>query len=226
MQNKPLLIVIEGIDGSGKGTQAELLSLLLSAYNLHFPNYGTATGQLIARMLSGEAVLATAREHALGAHKEGPATALALQALMIANRLEIVPDVMRELTVHQRNVVLDRYHISGLVYGAYDELDPCWLQKVHSSLPKPDLCLLLDMPYEMSFERRPARQNMYEANRERMAYVAAAYRRLWGCPPHEASWRGESVVWEVIDATQGIEQAHADIWRAVGRTQELVNAAK
>jgi dTMP kinase len=226
MSNTPLLIAIEGIDGCGKGTQTELLREKLGAYSLHFPNYETDTGKLILRMLKGEAALGTKRS--FGLQREDAATALALQALMLANRFEIIPEIIDKLNgddlrdIPAQTIIFDRYHISGLVYGAYDGLDKQWLANIHSELPKPDLAVLIDISSEASFERRPVRDNAYEAKRERIDYVADAYTKLWADPPEDVSWQGYSTQWIRINGERSIEEVHADIMHHVKMVQSEV----
>src|SRR5512145_2136521 len=80
------LIVFEGLDQSGKQTQAELLRDRLKdeewkARLVAFPDYGTTIGEEIARALQGE------REYG----------ADVMQLLYIANRYERKPDLQRWL---------------------------------------------------------------------------------------------------------------------------------
>src|SRR4029077_3803100 len=81
-----LLIAFEGLDQSGKQTQAELLRDRLKADGrksrlVSFPDYGTTIGEEIARALSGE------RDY----------DADVMQLLYIANRYEKKPDLQRWL---------------------------------------------------------------------------------------------------------------------------------
>ena len=59
MTTRGLLIAIEGIDGSGKNTQAKLLELSLTAlghsvYFTSYPQYDSWFGQMIGKFLNGE----------------------------------------------------------------------------------------------------------------------------------------------------------------------------
>src|SRR2546428_460934 len=79
-----MLIVFEGLDQSGKQTQAEMLRDRLKqdgrkARLVSFPDYGTSIGEEIARALQGE------RDY-------GPDV---MQLLYVANRYERKPDLHR-----------------------------------------------------------------------------------------------------------------------------------
>ena len=80
------LIAFEGLDQSGKQTQAEMLRDWLrqdgrKARLVSFPDYGTSIGEEIARALQGE------REY----------EADVMQLLYVANRYERKPDLQRWL---------------------------------------------------------------------------------------------------------------------------------
>src|ERR1041385_996385 len=96
------LIAFEGLDQSGKQTQAELLRDHLKdgghkARLVSFPDYGTSIGEEIARALQGE------RDY-------GPDV---MQLLYIANRSERKPDLMRWLDGGV-TLVSDRYLASSI----------------------------------------------------------------------------------------------------------------
>ena len=110
-----LLIVFEGLDQSGKQTQAELLRDRLKADGykvrlLSFPDYGTSIGEEIARALQGE------RDY-------GPEV---MQLLYVANRYERREEILHWL---EGGLILicDRYVASSVAYGEAQGLDPGWL---------------------------------------------------------------------------------------------------
>src|SRR5713101_5283443 len=112
------LIAFEGLDQSGKQTQAELLRDRLKqggrrARLVSFPDYGTSIGEEIARALQGE------REY-------GPDV---MQLLYIANRYERKSDLLRWLEGGLA-LVCDRYAASSIAYGEAQSLDPVWLEDV------------------------------------------------------------------------------------------------
>src|SRR5713101_1271085 len=136
------LIAFEGLDQSGKQTQAELLRDRLKetghkARLVAFPDYGTSIGEEIARALQGE------REY-------GPDV---MQLLYIANRYERKPDLLRWLE-GGLILVCDRYVASSIAYGEAQSLDPVWLEDVQKFLPPVALTILLDISPDTAVKRK------------------------------------------------------------------------
>src|SRR5216110_1666126 len=131
-----VLIAFEGLDQSGKQTQAELLRDRLKedgrkARIVSFPVYGTSIGEEIARALQGE------REYG----------ADVMQLLYVANRYERKPELQRWL---EGGLVLvcDRYAASSVAYGEAQGLDPVWLTDAQKYLPPAALTIMLDIAPE------------------------------------------------------------------------------
>src|ERR1019366_712007 len=127
-----MLIAFEGLDQSGKQTQAEMLRDHLKkdgrkARLVSFPDYGTSIGEEIARALQGE------REY-------GPDV---MQLLYVANRYERTPDLHRGPD-GGLILVCDRYMASSIAYGEAQGLDPSWLTDMQKFLPPPALTIMLD----------------------------------------------------------------------------------
>src|SRR6202021_2375686 len=108
MVNRGKLIAIEGIDGSGKGTQLDLLSGELDArglatFRISFPRYGSFYGKLVGRFLNGEfGALGGVVPH--------------LSALLYAgDRLEAKPEIEAALSAG-KIVLADRYVGSNLAH--------------------------------------------------------------------------------------------------------------
>jgi dTMP kinase len=159
------LIVFEGLDQSGKQTQAELLRDRLKddgrkARLVSFPDYGTTIGEEIARALQGE------REYG----------ADVMQLLYIANRYERKPDLQRWL---EGGLVLvcDRYVASSVAYGEAQGLDPLWLMEVQKFLPAPSLTIMLDIAPETAVQRKAVDRDRYERDLAMQARVRDSYRR-------------------------------------------------
>ncbi len=103
-------IVIEGIDGAGKGTQTDLLARAFEQRGIPFvkfgfPRYESSFGRLIARFLNGE-------------FGPLPAVDAHFSALLYAgDRFEAKPDLEAALN-SGRTVVTDRYVASNLAHQA------------------------------------------------------------------------------------------------------------
>ena len=149
-----VLIAIEGIDGSGKGTQtARLVTALeaqgLRAASLQFPRYSATTfGRAIGDFLNGR----------FGALNEvHPQLAAALYA---GDRFES-KSLLKQLLADNDVVVLDRYVGSNLAHqaakldgAARTELQ-AWIEAIEYDvyqLPRPDLTILIDTSSIMSRE--------------------------------------------------------------------------
>jgi thymidylate kinase len=110
-----------------------------------------------------------------------------------------------------RDLVLSRYWPSGVVYGGADGLDFEWLVDIHQHLPPAHHYVLLDIPPELSAQRRPGRRDRYERQAGLMQEVAERYRRLWSA----AHQRAVRTQWHVLDGSAGIEDLEAQIWKIV-----------
>ena len=158
-----LLIAFEGLDQSGKQTQAELLRDRLAGAGrrvrlLAFPDRDTPIGQEI--------------EHALRGNRDY--TAEVMQLLYVANRYEWKAEIERE---RQNGTIqiCDRYLASSVAYGEAQGLDPAWLLDVQRHLPQPDITFLLDIAPEVSARRKTADRDKYERDLALLARVRDSY---------------------------------------------------
>ena len=188
---KGLLIAFEGLDQSGKQTQAERLrDRLVDAGRLvrllSFPAYDTAIGAEIGKALQGD------REYG----------ADVMQLLYVANRYEWKPQMERDL---ERGTVLicDRYLASSVVYGEAQGLDPGWLLDMQRYLPQPDLTFLLDIDPAVSAQRKTADRDKYERDLVLLGRVRSSYRRQVGAG------------WVHLDANRDREAVAIDVWNSV-----------
>jgi dTMP kinase len=188
-----VLIVFEGLDQSGKQTQAELLRDRLKADGrkarlLSFPDYGTSIGEEIARALQGE------REYG----------ADVMQLLYIANRYERKPDLQRWLD-GGLVLVCDRYIASSIAYGEAQGLDPAWLADMQKFLPSPALTIMLDIAPETAVRRKSVDRDRYERDLTMQTRVRESYRRLAG----EQGWLR-------LDGERPKDAIAADVFNGVG----------
>lgn len=206
-----MLICIEGIDASGKHTQAKRLAEHIGATLISFPSYETPMGKAILGHLKrywSAAAAATVEPAGAGYFPDAEAVralnALVFQALQVANRMERSGEIKATLA-SGKSVVLDRYWPSGWVYGTADGLDRDYLLRLHECLPKPDLAILLDVDPDHSVLRRPERRDRYEEDSGMMETAAELYRRLW------VLMHNEGKGWVVQDGRGSVNE----VWQGV-----------
>ena len=167
------LIAFEGLDQSGKQTQAERLLAAFRAGGhraefLTFPAYETAIGEEIDRALHGQ------REYQ-------PDT---LQLLYIANRFECKPRIESWLA-DGAMVVCDRYLASSIAYGEAQGVDAAWLATIQQPLPQPSVTILLDIPPDASLKRKQVARDKFERDLALLGRVRESYLRQAG---QSANW--------------------------------------
>ncbi len=185
------LIALEGLDQSGKETQASHLRDWLReeghrARLLSFPDYGTSIGEELARALQGE------RDY----------DATVMQLLYVANRYERRADIERWIG-GGLVLVCDRYVASTIAYGEAQGLDTEWLAQLQRFLPPPDLTLVLDIAPDTALRRKSVDRDRYERDLGLLARVRESYRR-------QASQPG----WLLIDGERPKTEVAADVMAA------------
>jgi len=159
-----MLIAFEGLDQSGKETQARHLRARLEqdgrkVRSLSFPDYGTSIGQEIQRALAGD------RDY----------SPEVMQLLYIANRFEYKPRLTLWLQAGDV-VICDRYRASSVAYGEAQGLDPAWLDDIQRDLPPATITLWLDIAPEVAAQRKAANRDRYERDLALLARVRESYR--------------------------------------------------
>ena len=146
-----LFITLEGIDGSGKSTQRELLARELRRRGLDIvvtrePG-GTAIGEGIRHLMVSDATSHIA-----------PTTEL---LLYVAARAQHVAELIRPALEKGRNVVSDRYTDSTVAFQGYGRgLDLMMIEELNSFATgglKPDLTIVFDLDPEMARTRQGSR---------------------------------------------------------------------
>ena len=190
-----LLIAFEGLDQSGKQTQAERLrDRVVEAGRLvrllSFPAYDTSIGTEIGRALQGD------RDY-------GPDV---MQLLYVANRYEWKPQIEFELG---RGTILicDRYLASSIAYGEAQGLDAAWLTEMQKYLPQPDITFLLDIDPDVSASRKTSDRDKYERDLALLGRVRASYGR-----------QASLSAWTTLDANRDREVVAAEVWKVVETT--------
>jgi dTMP kinase len=187
-----LFVTFEGIDRSGKTTQARLLcdALGAAALGVREPG-GTPAGERVRDLLKDAAV-------PLGAEAEA--------LLFAAARAELVERVIRPALEDGRVVVSDRFLDSSLAYqgGArglgIDEVEG--INRFATGGLVPDLTFLLELDAEIAARRVGERDRFEDEGAALQQAVLLAYERLVAADP--ARWRR-------LDATRSPEQVHAEV---------------
>jgi dTMP kinase len=192
MSKPGLLIAFEGLDQSGKQTQAERLKAEVekrgrTAVLLDFPSYETHIGKEIDEGLHG------GRDY-------GPDT---MQLLYVANRYEKKPEIER-LLADGVIVICDRYMASSIAYGEAQGLDGAWLRDVQKYLPAPALTILLDIAPETASGRKTTNRDKYERDLALLSRVRESYRR-----------QAEAPGWLCLDGARAKDTVAADVSAAV-----------
>ena len=187
-----MLIAFEGLDQSGKETQAQQLREKLRERGrkvrlLSFPDYGTSIGEEIARALGGE------RDY-------GPDV---MQLLFVANRYER-REAIAEWLASGVILVCDRYRASSIAYGEAQGLDTAWLEDVQRFLPVPDLTIFIDIAPETAVKRKAHDRDRYERDLALLGRVRKSYQR-----------QANQANWVLIDGERSKEQISEDIFTAV-----------
>lgn len=191
-------IAFEGIDASGKTTQSKLLAKYLKAEFFSFPNYRTTSGKLIKSYLK--------KEYSANTNERN--NALIFQSLQYTNRLEAHESIFKALA-NNRFIVADRYSVSGEAYGKAEGLNPFYLKKLSDSLLFPDIQILIDIPVEESFRRRPNRQgDRYEEDIKLLKRVRNNYLKIFKERQNDR-WCS----YFIIDGTGTVEEVHFEIQR-------------
>ena len=164
--NKPLFICLEGLDGSGKTTQAKLLSESLQGVYTREPS-DLPIGKLIRHYLQK-------LEIDIGHHS--------FQLMYAADRGEHVKKEILDNLKINKSVVTDRYFFSSIAFGVAMGLDFDWLNQINRYFPLPDFCFYLDTPIDLCLKRINIRignqtRELFE-KKEILRKVADSYQKI------------------------------------------------
>src|SRR3972149_1852362 len=159
---KGAFICIEGLDGSGKTTQAKLLTEKLekshSAVYTAEPSRGKIGTYIRNRCLYGEKRLSTVVE----------------ALLFAADRIEHVETEVLPALNQGKLVVSDRYVYSSLAYQGAAGLSLEWIEKVNEHALKPHLAVFIDVDPKTVMSRLKPRKSVME-NMETQQKVRDVY---------------------------------------------------
>jgi len=142
-----MIIVVEGLDGSGKTTQVRLLADHLR---------GKGKEVVLVEEPGTTSVGRKIRDILLG--RENEIAPLAELFLYEASRAQLVEKIIKPALTAGKIVVADRFALSSLAYQGYGRGIPLEVVKELNRLAtdglEPDLVFLLDIPPEIGLERK------------------------------------------------------------------------
>ncbi len=174
MQNKGKLIVLDGLDGSGKSTQFELISKRLKADGnnvkaISFPDYNNPSSALVKMYLNGEF-----------SKNANDINAYAASSFYAVDRYANYKQFWEKNYNNGEYILASRYVSSNAIHQmvklAEDKWDDylLWLQDYEYEklgLPRPNLIIFLDMPVEVSqkllsnrYHGDESKKDIHEAN--------------------------------------------------------------
>lgn len=201
----PLFIVFEGIDGSGKTTQAESLKSYLievgdRAVMSSEPTEGV-TGKLIRQALQDKNWL----------HQQGETFDAQMAYLFAADRhyhlfneLDGVYSLIKRDRTH---VIATRYYFSSLAYNSNNPQQYEFVSGLNQYFPNPDWVIYIDLPVSVSLERLSQYDTLevYETE-QKLMQVRENYERMF------THYGGRLLK---IDGTDRIDAIHAQIVNAL-----------
>jgi dTMP kinase len=199
-----VFITLEGIDRSGKTTQAELLARALGPDTVLVREPGgTAAGERIRELLTSPGL---------------DLDPLAELMLFCAARAELVAEVVRPALESGRDVVSDRFADSSVAYqgsarglGVERAEEIC---RVATGDVVPDLTVLLRIDPERSLQREGTADRFEEEGIELQRAVARGYDEIAARDP-------DRVV--VVDAEGSVEEVHERVMEAVNEQRGEVS---
>jgi dTMP kinase len=186
------IIVLEGIDKAGKGTQCKLLNNAIKKAGIdciimEFPDYSTHIGKEIRLFLDGKRSYSTEVQH----------------LLLSVNRWEkkeVIEKALQSGTI----IIMDRYYQSNLVYGLSHDLDLNWLINLDKGLPQENLVIILEIDPETSYRRVSYNRDVFERNQDFLITVKQNYRKL-----------SDVYRWNIINGEENVEMIHNRICNLV-----------
>jgi len=150
LQKRGKFIVIEGLDGSGKTTQAKLIAARLSrSHNAIYtaePSQGKIGTYIREACLYGENRLLNTVE----------------ALLFAADRIEHVENEIKPALAEGRLVLSDRYVYSSLAYQGSAGLSTAWISEINKHALKPDFAVFIDVLPEDVLQRLRRRRSVME----------------------------------------------------------------
>ena len=202
------LIVLEGVDGAGKSTQAYLLSKYLGAQRkrvlpVREPG-GTAIGEKIREILLD--------------HSSAAITSQCELLLYMASRAQLVGEVIKPTLALGHIIISERFLLSSLAYQGYAGGMSLEAVEAAGALAvlgvEPDLTIILDIDPEIAMSRDKGASIVSEEQYDRIEKKGVEFQKKVRAGFLElAKTRGDRV--KVIDAARPPKVVHEDIKKLV-----------
>lgn len=200
-------ITFEGIEGSGKSLQVNLLTQCLSERGIPF---------LVTREPGGTGFGDRLRSVLL--ESNGPHRVPIAELLVyLADRYQDLMEIIEPALAEGRHVLCDRYHDATRAYQGYArgiDLRLIDLMARALKIRKPDLTLLLDLPVEQGLDRARGRNTQEETSLGRFEEESLLFHRRVRKAYREFA-RGEPRRFRIIPASGSPERIHRRIVSAV-----------
>ena len=209
------LIVVEGIDGSGKTTQLGLLAKWLAS----------AGRPVIVTEWNSSTLVKAATKAGKKKNLLTPTTFSLLHATDFADRLlyKIIPPLKAGMIV-----LADRYTYTAFARDVARGVDRQWVRDLYEFAVRPDLTLYFRVPIETSLDRLLARRvklKFYEAGMDMgwSADVNESFRLFQGKVLEEYDHLVDEFGLQVVDATGGIADQQRRVRKLVARELERID---
>lgn len=195
-----LFIVFEGLDGSGKSTQQQLLNDKLqfdkiSSISFREPG-STVIGEKIVKILQSD-------------QKLSPLSEL---LLFYVSRSAIIEEKIKPALANYDVVICDRYFYSSIAYQGYGrEMNIDFINQINDEVVKniiPDLIFYMDINWDEKKKRKGINVNDRFEKEDRVFHekVRSGYKSMA---------RKDSDKWKIIDAEEDVKRISSSIYETV-----------
>lgn len=181
-----MLVILEGIDHSGKNSIATLLTENNSFLQIDFPNYNSEFGKFIKSRL-----------------EKNDLSPMSLQLLFTSERLSKI-DYLKNLLNENKKVVTTRYNYSALCYACARNLDGDAIFELEKTLPKPDIKIFIKISVSTSIGRTN-NPDFIEKDKKLLEKVCQNYDKVIATETD----------WYIVDGEKPLNQVYNDILKII-----------
>lgn len=158
------IISFEGIDASGKTSQAKILTESLRkaefkvAYQ-EFPRVDSPIGSLVKKVRTGEVELSEK----------------AFYGLVELDRQDYMQKVKELASNNTDYLIVERWSLAGIAYGKADGVNVEWVAEVQAGVVLPDIIFVMNIPIQESFNRQPTKKELIKRDSKYLETVRDNY---------------------------------------------------